>query len=103
MSVSDIFVKSDNCEQKFVLFFPKPSYHPNNKDVIIISTNHCGIYEYNMKRNTFNKIYTYKQGFGPHFHGQFIDAKNESLYIFGYGELGIFDLNAKIMNTNTQN
>eukprot|EP01084_Bolivina_argentea_P074829 135712_1 len=55
-----------------------------------------------MKRNTFNKIYTYDKTFEPDGHGQFIDAKNESLYMFCYGQLGIFDLNTKIMNTNTE-
>eukprot|EP01084_Bolivina_argentea_P159871 278449_1 len=90
------------CEQKFDCIMPKPSYHPTNKDVVIINYGE-GLYEYNTKRNTFNKIYTYKQGFEPDcHHGQFIDAKNQLLYIFGYGELGIFDLNTKVMNTNTE-
>eukprot|EP01084_Bolivina_argentea_P247774 414505_1 len=95
MSLSDIFVNL-GCEQKFLWHFPKPSYLPQNKDVVILSTgceegNAKGIYEYNMKRNTFNKIYTYEQTFKPSLHGQFIDAKNELLYIFGNGKLGIFD------------
>eukprot|EP01084_Bolivina_argentea_P094070 169117_1 len=86
LSLSDIFVKLE-FEQKFNWYFPKPSYHPQNKDVIILSAGHYegnkkGIYEYNTKKNTFNKIYTYEQGFKLFNHGQFIDAKNELLYIF---------------------
>eukprot|EP01084_Bolivina_argentea_P053142 97571_1 len=108
MSPSDVFFKLE-CEQKFRHYFPKPSYHPTNKDVVILSTNYWdvyrnekeGIYEYNMEKNTFNKIYTYDK-FKPFNHGQFIDVKNELLYIFGYGKLGIFDLNTQIMNTNTK-
>eukprot|EP01084_Bolivina_argentea_P289063 496269_1 len=88
MSLSHIFV---NCKLdvalKFVLWFPRPSYHPKNSDVVIISTDseeeNCnGIYEYNLTKNTFNEIYAYKQGFEPDSHGQFIDPKNELLYIF---------------------
>eukprot|EP01084_Bolivina_argentea_P127516 225498_1 len=114
MSLSDAFVKLV-CERKFNNYFPKPSYHPTNKDLVILSTNYCegqdilascegnenGIYEYNTKRNTFNRLYAYDQKFKPFAHGQFIDAKNELLHIFGNGKLGIFDLNTKIMNTNT--
>eukprot|EP01084_Bolivina_argentea_P145606 255175_1 len=108
MSLPSMFCKTE-CEQKFNCYIPKPSYHSKNKDMIIISTdywegNKKGIYECNTKRNTFNKIYTYKQGFevfSPSLHGQFIDSKNELLYIFGHGKLGIFDLNSKVMNTNT--
>eukprot|EP01084_Bolivina_argentea_P127517 225499_1 len=104
MSLSDISVKLE-LEPKFNCYFPKPSYYLNNQDVIILSTNiyeeKKGIYEYNLKQNTFNKIYTYDQKFTPFAHGQFIDLKNELLYIFGNGKLGIFDLNTKIMNTNT--
>eukprot|EP01084_Bolivina_argentea_P106762 190975_1 len=97
MSLSGVFVTL-KCAQTFHRYVPKPSHHPKNRDVIIISTlflegNKKGIYEYNMKNNTFNKIYTYKQGFEPQFHGQFIDSKNELLYIFGDDTFGIFDLN----------
>eukprot|EP01084_Bolivina_argentea_P106761 190973_1 len=99
MSLSSIFVKL-KYEQTFTQYFPKPSHHSKNKDVLIISTSYLealgnkkGIYEYNMKNNTFNKVYTYKQGFEPYYHGQFIDSKNELLYIFGDDTFGIFDLN----------
>eukprot|EP01084_Bolivina_argentea_P311033 538329_1 len=85
-------------------YFPKPSYHPQNPDVVIISTNYAegdekGIYEHNLIQNTFNKIYTYEQTFEPYNHGQFIDSKNELLYIFGgdNATFGVFDLNTKIM------
>eukprot|EP01084_Bolivina_argentea_P127515 225496_1 len=105
MSLSDAFVKLV-CQRKFNYYVPKPSYHPTNKDLVILTTNYCegnenGIYEYNTKRNTFNRIYTYDTTFELFGHGQFMDAKNELLYIFGNGKLGIFDLNTKIMNTNT--
>eukprot|EP01084_Bolivina_argentea_P107976 192999_1 len=104
MSLLVTFVKLE-CEQKFDWCFPKPSYHPKNKDVVILSTstseeNKKGIYEYNTRRNTFNKMHTYDKTFNPFNHGQFIDAKNELLYMFGYGILGIFDLNTKIIKTN---
>eukprot|EP01084_Bolivina_argentea_P226149 382033_1 len=106
MSLSTVFIKMD-CPQKFVWYIPKPSYHAKNQDVVIISTdclelNKKGIYEYDMKNNTLNKIHTYESTFSPYNHGQFIDAKSELLYIFGCGKLGIFDLNTKIMNTNTK-
>eukprot|EP01084_Bolivina_argentea_P012864 24091_1 len=109
MSLSAISVKLD-CELKFHWYIPKPSDHPKKKDVIILSTHYlernnktalAGIYEYNTKKNTCNKIFTY-QGFKPWNHGQFIDAKNELLYMFGNGKLGIFNLNTKVMNTNTE-
>eukprot|EP01084_Bolivina_argentea_P124297 220260_1 len=93
-------------ELKFRWYIPKPVHQPQNQNVIILSTdyeegNKKGVYEYNLIQNTFNKIYAYDQAFKPNGHGQFIDAKNESLYMFGYGILGIFDLNTKILNTNT--
>eukprot|EP01084_Bolivina_argentea_P284193 486961_1 len=87
MSLSDQYVKVE-CELKLRNYCPKPSYHPQNKDVVIISTNihegkAKGIYAYNLIQNTFNKIYTYKPTFEPNCHGQFIDSKNGLLYIFG--------------------
>eukprot|EP01084_Bolivina_argentea_P054926 100730_1 len=106
MSLSSICSKLEHT-LKFVSYIPKPSHHPTNKDVVIIST-HCiegnirGIYEYNMKSNIFNKIYTYDPTFTPYGHGQFIDTKNELLYMFGHDKLGIFDLNTKIMTINTE-
>eukprot|EP01084_Bolivina_argentea_P034770 64401_1 len=108
MSFSNIFVKL-NCSLKFDGYIPKP--HPENSDVVIISTGFIedndlvneGIYEYNLTKNTFNEIYAYKQGFEPDCHGQFIDSKNELLYIFGLGTFGIFDLNTNVMNANTKN
>eukprot|EP01084_Bolivina_argentea_P127303 225160_1 len=108
MSDSSIFVKF-KCAQRFAKYISSPSYHPKNKDVVIISThwlesNKKGIYEYNTKQNTFNKIYTYDQTFKPDGHGQFIDSKNELLYIFGgdNATFGVFDLNIKVMNTDTE-
>eukprot|EP01084_Bolivina_argentea_P247771 414501_1 len=101
MSLSSIFLKSE-CTERFINYMPKPSHHPHNKDVVIISTNYFetskGIYAYNIKSNTCNKICTYDKTFKLYNHGQFIDAKSELLYIFGYGKLGIFDLNTKVMN-----
>eukprot|EP01084_Bolivina_argentea_P238495 400661_1 len=108
MSLSDIFVDCKlEVALKFGHWFPRPSYHPKNKEVVIISPgqlegNKKGIYEFNLIKNTFTKIHTYKQGFNPSRHGQFIDSKNELLYIFGNGQSGIFDLNTNILNTNTQ-
>eukprot|EP01084_Bolivina_argentea_P086414 156190_1 len=108
MSLSSIFLKSE-WSLTFVNYFSKPSYHPKNKDAVIISTNtwegsNKGIYEYNLQRNTFNKMHTYDQTFKSVSHGQFIDAKNELLYLFGGHDatFGVFDLNTKIMNTNTK-
>eukprot|EP01084_Bolivina_argentea_P064466 117577_1 len=102
MSLSSISFKSE-CVLKFRYYIPKPSYHPKNKDVVIISTNSaedsCGIYEYNLTKNTFSKIHTYKQVFEPYNHGQCIDPQNELLYIFYYSEFGIFDLNTNVMNS----
>eukprot|EP01084_Bolivina_argentea_P299571 516396_1 len=106
MSLSSISFKSE-CAFKFHYYIPKPSYHPKNKDVVVISTDcaeDCsGIYEYNLTKNTFNcnKIHTYKQTFYRS-HGQFIDPKNELLYIFGNGEFGIFDLNTNVMTIDTE-
>eukprot|EP01084_Bolivina_argentea_P104178 186564_1 len=101
---SGIFTKLD-FPLKFNCYLPHPSYHPTNQNVVIVSTdyeegNQKGIYEYNLIRHTFNKIYTYKQSFKPYDHGQFVDAKNELLYMVGRGKLGIFDLNTKVMNAN---
>eukprot|EP01084_Bolivina_argentea_P241318 405149_1 len=108
MSLSQTFVKAE-FPLKLDYYCPKPSCHPKNKDAVIVSTDYCegskkGIYEYNLIQNTFNKIYTYKQTFQPDDHGQFIDSKNGLLYIFGgYNyTLGVFDLNTKIMNTDTE-
>eukprot|EP01084_Bolivina_argentea_P064464 117574_1 len=100
MSNSTTFVKLQ-CARKFNYYMPKPSYCPKNKDVAIVSTTDKGIYEYNLQKNTFNKIHTYDPTFKPYNHGQFIDAKSELLYIFGCGQ-GIFDLNTKEMHTNTK-
>eukprot|EP01084_Bolivina_argentea_P283502 485565_1 len=75
MSLSSVFVKVD-WELTFQWYIPKPCYHPQNQNVIIVSTdyyegNQKGIYEYNLTQNTFNKIYTYKQTSRPAAHGQF--------------------------------
>eukprot|EP01084_Bolivina_argentea_P255250 429264_1 len=100
MSFSSIL----ECSLKIDEYFPKPSHHPKNQDVVIISTyegsQKPGIYEYNLRFNTFNKIYAYQKAFKPYNQGQFIDSKNELLYIFYNGKLGIFDLDTKIMNTD---
>eukprot|EP01084_Bolivina_argentea_P226147 382031_1 len=111
MSLSTVFIKMD-CPQKFVWYIPKPSYHAKNQDVVIISTDceelnkkgiRCmGVYEYDMKKNTLNRIHTYESTFSPYNHGQFIDPQNELLYIFGNKIFGIFDLNTNLMNTNTK-
>eukprot|EP01084_Bolivina_argentea_P268914 456894_1 len=106
MSHSNIFIQL-KCPQRFNTYLPKAHHNLKNKDVLIISTSHHeldqkGIYEYNLTENTLTKIYTYKQTFEASFHGQFIDSKNELLYVFGKGTFGIFDLNTKIMNTKTQ-
>eukprot|EP01084_Bolivina_argentea_P288549 495265_1 len=88
MSLSKTFIKA-KFEFKFYGWLPKPSYHPQNPE-----------------------IYTYDQTFIDHYpsgHGQFIDSKNELLYIFGgddskQGQIkfGVFDLNTKKMNTDTE-
>ncbi len=108
MSLSKTFIQA-KFELKFQQYFPKPSYHPQNPDVVIISTSYYegskkGIYEYNLIQNTFNKIYTYDETFYPLCHAQFMDSKNELLYIFGgpSATFGVFDLNTKIMNTDTE-
>eukprot|EP01084_Bolivina_argentea_P283501 485564_1 len=102
MSLSAVFVKAE-FEQQSYWYIPKPCYHPQNQNVVILSTNYdegskTGIYEYNLTKNTFNKVHTYKQTFEPDGHGQFIDSKNELLYIFGNHTFGIFDLNTRVMN-----
>eukprot|EP01084_Bolivina_argentea_P028960 53787_1 len=109
MSLSAVFVKMQ-FKLKFQCYNPKPSHHPQKQNSIIVTTDYdegskAGIYEYNLAHNTFNKIYTYKQTFKPEFHEQFIDSKNELLYIFGGNSatFGVFDLNAKVMNTDTKN
>eukprot|EP01084_Bolivina_argentea_P064469 117580_1 len=108
--MATIFVKV-KCEKKFDYDLPKPSHHPKNKDVVIFTTNYHegikhGIYKYNLTQNIFDKIHTYQSTFNSSFHGQFVDAKNELLYVFGgynntFGT-GVFDLNTKIMNTDTE-
>eukprot|EP01084_Bolivina_argentea_P277891 474593_1 len=105
-SVSSIFAKLE-CPKKFIYYIPKPSYHPRNPDIVILSTD-CnepgenGIHEYNLKSNTFTKIYTFNHLLRGH--GQFIDTKNESLYMFGYRfnrhKLGVLDLNTKALVTD---
>eukprot|EP01084_Bolivina_argentea_P283499 485562_1 len=102
MSLSHIFVKMES-GLKFCWYIPKPKYHPQNQNVIIVSTDYeegskKGIYEYNLIQNTFNKIHVYDEAFQPSYHGQFIDSKNELLYIFGNHTFGIFDLNTRVMN-----
>eukprot|EP01084_Bolivina_argentea_P311034 538332_1 len=103
MSFSQAFFKTE-FETKLDYYCPKPSYHPKNMDVVIVSTDYDegskkGIYEHNLIQNTFNKTHTYEQTFKPECHGQFIDSKNELLYIFGgdNATFGVFDLNTKIM------
>eukprot|EP01084_Bolivina_argentea_P028871 53621_1 len=93
------------CPEEFYYYVPKPSYHPTNPDIVILSTDstetHGGIYEYNIKTNKFNKIYSYGGLFLMlHGHTQFIDTQNELLYIFGEMNLHIFNLNTKTMNSS---
>eukprot|EP01084_Bolivina_argentea_P000618 1148_1 len=103
MSFSDTFIKL-NCSQRLCGSFPKPSYHPSKSDVVIISTPHWepnkGIYEYDLRANIFTKIHTYDDTFTIFGHGQFIYPSQSLLYIFAAGELGVFDLNNKIMYTH---
>eukprot|EP01084_Bolivina_argentea_P282764 484088_1 len=106
-SPSSIFAKLDvPLALKFTLPFPKPSHNPKNQDVVFISTDYDegGIYKYNLTTNSFNKMWTYTQTFTNAVeHGQFLDAKNELLYILAGDVIGIFDLNAKVMNVDTAN
>eukprot|EP01084_Bolivina_argentea_P052744 96868_1 len=82
-------------------YIPKPSYHPTNKNCIIISTDYTennvnkryemikatlttpGIYKYNMETNESEIIYKYNNTFQPCCHGQFIDTSNNTLILYG--------------------
>eukprot|EP01084_Bolivina_argentea_P052743 96867_1 len=69
-------------------YIPKPSYHPTNKNCIIITTD-CeetqttpAIYKYNVATNESQIIYKYNT-FEPYYHGQFIDTSNNTLILYG--------------------
>eukprot|EP01084_Bolivina_argentea_P034583 64027_1 len=74
------------CIKKYI---PKPSYDPTNKNCIIIGTNYnedqttAGIHRYNTITNESQIIYKYNNTFKPNGHGQFIDASNNTLILYG--------------------
>eukprot|EP01084_Bolivina_argentea_P077560 140725_1 len=94
-------------------YLPKPSYHPTNKNCIIITTHYDekkttpGIYTYDIVTNKSQIIYKYNNTFKPWAHGQFIDISNNTLILYGGDNdtFKIFDLNTneikQINDTNT--
>eukprot|EP01084_Bolivina_argentea_P283399 485353_1 len=93
---------------------PKPSQHPTNNKCIIISTyfgedkTTPAIYTYNMETNESEIIYKYNNTFNfkPECHGQFIDASNNTLILYGgvNETFKTFDLNTnQIKQINDKN
>eukprot|EP01084_Bolivina_argentea_P275486 469824_1 len=101
-SQTSAFIKLAALPITFYSYIPKPSYHPTNKNCIIISTKYDekqtimpGIYKYNIEINESQIIYKYNNTFKPNRHGQFIDTSNNMLILYGGGfeTFKIFDLN----------
>eukprot|EP01084_Bolivina_argentea_P034037 62961_1 len=67
----------------------KPSYHPDNKKCIILSTDYeefqtnPGIYKYNMETNEIQQIGTYNNETQPSLNGQLINPHNNTLILYG--------------------
>eukprot|EP01084_Bolivina_argentea_P189505 325879_1 len=117
MDAQQIFTKSDI---GYILddYIPKPSIHPNNNDVVILSTDSYdgpskitektgGVYEYNLKTSELNSICNCSsEMFSMHDHGQFIDTQTQTLYIFGQDSVATLDLKSNdlvLKNSNDQN
>eukprot|EP01084_Bolivina_argentea_P217997 370021_1 len=87
-------------------YSPKPLFYPRSSNDIIISTNadvhmnSSGIYKYNISTNELELIHKYAKCAAYHsYHGQFIDYKNEILYLVGgdYQTFNAFNLKKKEM------
>eukprot|EP01084_Bolivina_argentea_P132900 234520_1 len=104
-SCMNLFIKLAKLPMSFGSSIVKPAYDPTNKNCIIIST-HCneyqtttGIHKYDMVSNKSEIIYKYDGTFTPLCHGQFIDASNNTLILYGgcNNTFKIFDLNTNQM------
>eukprot|EP01084_Bolivina_argentea_P268588 456253_1 len=99
------FVKSPRLPISVNYLIPKPSYHPTDKNCIVISTDYeeqqiiSGIHKYNMVTNESQIIHEYDDTLKPEEHGQFIDPSNNTLLIYGgiYNTFKTFDLNTNQM------
>eukprot|EP01084_Bolivina_argentea_P268587 456252_1 len=106
------FVKSPRLPISVNYLIPKPSYHPTDKNCIVISTDYeeqqiiSGIHKYNMVTNESQIIHEYDDTLKPEEHGQFIDPSNNTLLIYGgiYNTFKTFDLNTnQIKQINDKN
>eukprot|EP01084_Bolivina_argentea_P198253 339539_1 len=83
------FTKSSKLPFCVRLYIPKPSPHPTNSECIVISTHFSerqtapAIYTYNLQTNKSQIIYKYNDIFKTYGHGQFIDASNNTLILYG--------------------
>lgn len=77
------FIKLSNFPIRFGSFIPKPV--SQNATQIIITNNkyHSGIFVYNTMNNTMTLLSEFAEQFKLSFHSQFIDEKNNELYLFG--------------------
>ena len=90
----------------FSKYLADPSYYTDgNQEFILIATKSydseskaAGIYQYNLNTQEIKLLYEYEQGdYDFVSHGQFVDAENDTFYIFGgnYNLFLKFDLKTK--------
>eukprot|EP01084_Bolivina_argentea_P162192 282288_1 len=104
------FTKSSKLPITLKYSICKPSYHPINKNCVIISTYYeedattPGIYTYNLVSNESQLIYKYNNTIKPCNYGQFVDISNNTLILYGGNieTFKIFDLNANQMKQTTE-
>eukprot|EP01084_Bolivina_argentea_P077106 139799_1 len=102
------YIKSTKLPITCDAYIPKPSQDPTNKNCIIITTNNYdedettpGIYKYNLVSNESQIIYKYDDTFKSSDHGQFTDALNNTLILYGGDDEKLDDATFKIFDLNT--
>ena len=90
------FKRLPKLPKKFSIEFPKPTFYPIDSDTVIISAR-SEIFKYNLRNNEMELLEQFDSTL-IHHHEQFIDFKNNVLYIYGGDHCSFIQLN---LNTAT--
>ncbi len=99
MAKNKPFQKLQQIPQHLPPYTPKPIFHPTDQKCVIMSSNaneytQSGIFKHNLENNESKLLVTYDAiGEEMEAHAQFIDTKNNKLYICGDGSFITYNLN----------
>lgn len=92
------FIRLSNFPSSFGCFIPKPVIKGENEIIITSNGHECGINAYNPTTNEITKLNKFEEEFKMDIHSQFIDTKNNKLYLFNGDEeeqILIYNFNTK--------